>query len=494
MDRERHNQGHGSISRTGYTGRENRKNAETLSGLRRPSPEQTGGQAYDADRRTGTNTFSQRRPAGGKAIRSGSGVESVRSAHAQQIRPPKRNELNPVRSQRTPSADTRTRPVRPAQGRAAAQQRRLNGVDIMPGRPTESPGRKAVNKKKSAPLRNRILMIALVLLIITVAAIIAAQSCSSGKSASAKPQVSAALPDTAPVAANADESAGGQKNGKMKYAKYTDTTGTLTIDSEYGILIDIDTNTVLASKKGDNRIYPASMTKVMTLIVAYETLGDMDKEFKFTQDIIDPLYEAGASVAGFQAGETVKIRDLIYGAALPSGADATGALAVACAGSEEAFAGLMNAKVQELGLEHTHFVNASGLHNNDHYSTCHDIAKIMEYAISIPFLRSAMGTYRYTTSATEQHPDGIELTSTMYRNMVGDEAKGLYIQGGKTGYTAEARHCLASFAAKCTEAESGDTPPRYILVTAFAWERYKSVFDAINAYAQFCGTGETSLK
>ncbi len=268
----------------------------------------------------------------------------------------------------------------------------------------------------------------------------------------------------------------------MVYAKIDSSTKYLDIDSANGILIDLSTNRVIANKNGNDRIYPASMTKVMTLIVAYENSPDLNATFTMTQEIADETYLAGASVAGFYPGEQVPVIDLLYGTALPSGADATSALSQLIAGSEEAFVQMMNDKVEQMGLTGTHFVTASGLHDDDHYSTCHDIAKILEYAISIPELRKILGTYTYTTTPTPQHSKGINLYSTMYLKMRGDEAGEVYVQGGKTGYTPEAHNCLASFAAYCSSDTADEVTPQFILVTAGGIGEYAPIYDAIDAY------------
>ena len=129
-------------------------------------------------------------------------------------------------------------------------------------------------------------------------------------------------------------------------ADVTDETKTLDLElySENALLIDLESNTIIAQKNADARIYPASMTKVMTVLVAAEQITDWDATFTMTQSIIDPLFLADASMAGFVHGEEVSMMDLLYGAVLPSGAEATEALAIVCAGSEEAFAELMNEK------------------------------------------------------------------------------------------------------------------------------------------------------
>ena len=274
------------------------------------------------------------------------------------------------------------------------------------------------------------------------------------------------------------------------YAAYTDDTVTLSdIRSEYAILIDVQKNEVIAHKNGDAKMYPASMTKVMTLIVAYENIEDLSETFTFDYTITDPAYKAGASIAGFAAGETVPFIDILYGIALPSGADATTAAAVRVAGSEEAFAEMMNEKALSLGLENTHFANASGLHDDNHYSTPHDIAKIFEYAMNIPKLAEILSTYKYTTTPTEKHPDGLLLVSTIFSRMYGDEPEVAEVIAGKTGFTNEAANCLVS----CAVTPEGD---RYILATGKALStaaegQYGAVFDAIEIYKEHIPVSET---
>lgn len=266
---------------------------------------------------------------------------------------------------------------------------------------------------------------------------------------------------------------------QIAHAAYAADAKTLSdINSAYAILIDVDSNTVLASRNGEARIYPASMTKLMTLIVAMEHMADLNDTYTFTYQIINPQVAAGASVAGFSAGETVPLIDLLYGTALPSGADATAAIADYVAGSESVFAELMNEKAEAMGLTNTHFVNASGLHDPDHYSTPHEIALILEYALEIPQLREIISTYQYTTAKTEQHPDGLLLTSTVFSRMRGDEPGNAEVFAGKTGYTHEAKSCLASAA----ETPDGHT---YVLVTAFADGTYAPVYDAIDIYRNY---------
>lgn len=242
------------------------------------------------------------------------------------------------------------------------------------------------------------------------------------------------------------------------------TTLTSELQSDYGILFCVDNRQVLASKSSEVKLYPASMTKVMTLIVAVENISDLNDTVKMSFEVIDPLYLQGASVTGFKSGDIVTLEDLLYGIVLPSGADATVTVAEYVSGSEEEFVKLMNDKAAELGLKNTHFTNTSGLHNNDHYTTAHDMAIILDYAIHNDTCKKILSTLKYVTKSHTTDANGIsksiEFYSTMFKSVARNQIEGMTICGGKTGYTSEALYCLASFAEK-----NGKT---YISVTAHA--------------------------
>ena len=223
----------------------------------------------------------------------------------------------------------------------------------------------------------------------------------------------------------------------------------LSLTTRYGLLVDVDNNTILAGSNYDKKIYPASLTKVMTLIVAMENAPEEEVKYKFTNKVLTPLKDDNAQRVGFESGETVTFDDLVYGTILISGADATVGLANVIAGSEDEFVKLMNKKAEELGLEGTHFTNASGLHNEEHYSTLKDMAVIMEYALSQEKCRRVLTTSTYTTSKTEYHPDGIEMYSIVSTRMQGywvdcdrDGGKDADVLGGKTGFTDEAGYAI----------------------------------------------------
>ena len=272
----------------------------------------------------------------------------------------------------------------------------------------------------------------------------------------------------------------------LTLAESSETTQTLDLElySSSAILVDVQNGTVLAEKGMDKKIYPASMTKVMTLLVAAENLPDLDAAFTMTQAIIDPLYLAGASMAGFVNGETVTMRDLLYGAVVPSGAEATEALAQAVAGSEEAFVAMMNEKAAALGLTNTHFMNTSGLHDENHYSTVREIALILQAALENETCAEILSAENYRASETEQHPDGLAMTNKfLYRVHHEYALNGAEITAAKTGYTAEAMNCCAS---------AGKTPDgrSVICVTANAWTGDFCIEDHIALYTKYCGSTE----
>ena len=218
------------------------------------------------------------------------------------------------------------------------------------------------------------------------------------------------------------------------------------INSPYAVLMQVKGGKIIGNMKGDEKIYPASMTKIMTVLVAIENLDDLDQEITLTQEMFQGLYEQDATQAGFQPGETVRAIDLLYGAMLPSGAECCIALADTVGGSRDGFVELMNKKAQRIGMNGTHFCDTTGLHDPDHYSTVKDIAVLMKYCIKNDTFREIVETSRHSTGVTNIHPDGITYYSTMFKNLSDPTVTGGKILGGKTGYTSEAGHCLVSFA------------------------------------------------
>ena len=250
--------------------------------------------------------------------------------------------------------------------------------------------------------------------------------------------------------------------------------------SPYAILVDADSGEAVAEKKADVSIYPASMTKVMTALLALEANPDLEQPVTLPEDIFPELRAEGASMAGFRPGETATVRDLLYGALLPSGAECCEALAREVSGSEEVFVEQMNQKAAELGMCSTHFCNPTGLHDPEHVSTVRDMARLLRAAMQNENFRAILSARTYTVPATDLHPEGFTMTSTFWSEL-GDTSlrKGKFL-GGKTGYTSAAGLCLAS-----TAQVKGK---QYILVTAGAQGNHDTepyhIEDAVRVYRQ----------
>ena len=239
--------------------------------------------------------------------------------------------------------------------------------------------------------------------------------------------------------------------------KELDVSGT---NSTAVVLMRAEGGKVIGGENENESIYPASMTKMMTAILAIEKIKNLNEEITLTGGMMAGLGLQDASQAGFQVGETVTAEDLIYGVLLPSGAECCRALACTISGTEAAFVKLMNDKADSLGMKNTHFRDSTGLHDPDHYSTVYDMAVLLKYCLKNKTFRRIIETPYYDAGSTNMHPDGIGFWSTLFRSLNDPSVTGGRILGGKTGYTSDAGYCLASYA----EIEGKE----YILVTAAA--------------------------
>lgn len=245
--------------------------------------------------------------------------------------------------------------------------------------------------------------------------------------------------------------------------------------SNYALLVNLDTGKVVASKEGTARINPASMTKILTLLVAAEHITDLDDTFEMTQAIGDFVYTHDCSAVGFSVGEKVKVRDLLYGTILPSGGDAAMCLAEYVAGSQEAFVDMMNEKLKELGIDSTaHFTNCIGIYNDNHYCTLLDMAMILKAAEENALCHEILGSRVYTTSKTAEHPDGITVSNWFIRRIEDKDTHGI-IRGAKTGFVAQSGCCGASY-------QVSNDGTHYICVTADAWSSWRCIYDHVEIY------------
>lgn len=281
-----------------------------------------------------------------------------------------------------------------------------------------------------------------------------------------------------------EEAAEGMLAGKTPSFEAYDSEDTAefdeTIISQYGILIDAQDGIVLAQKEAHERMNPASMTKVLTLLVAAEHLTEADLDIKvpITIDITDYCFINECSVTGYALDEEVPVRDLLYGTILPSGADSSLALAQYVAGSHETFVELMNEKVADLGLaETTHFTNCVGLYDEAHYTTAYDMAVIMKAAADEAFCREILSARTYTTTVTEQHPEGLVISNWFLRRIEDKDTHG-EVLCGKTGFVDQSGSCAASLAV-------GNNGREYLCVTGNSTSSWKCIADQVALYQNY---------
>ncbi len=210
---------------------------------------------------------------------------------------------------------------------------------------------------------------------------------------------------------------------------------------------NLDTGTVVYEKNADEKLPPASLTKMMTYIVVCENVPDLENtKVEITQEALDGL-DPESSVMGLTGyiGEEFSVLDLLYGLMIPSGNDAALVLATYVGhGSVQNFVDMMNSKSGQLGCKSTHFVNPHGLYDSNHYSTARDLATIYKYASEKPFFNEIESKSSYTVKGMDSP---LETTNYMIDSAY-SQYYYPYVEGGKTGYTDEAGKCLATTAKK----------------------------------------------
>ena len=260
---------------------------------------------------------------------------------------------------------------------------------------------------------------------------------------------------------------------------FESTADTATIYSEdvistNAILVNESTDTIVASKGAKERINPASMTKVLTVLVAAEQLTeeDLDDTFTMTLEITDYAYVNDCSSVGFLEGEKVTVRDLFYGTVLSSGGDAAVGLATYVAGSHEAFVDMMNEKLKEMGLsDSAHFTNCVGLYDENHYCTVYDMAVMMKAAMQNEMCRE------FLSAPTTEHPEGI-IISNWFLRRIEDKDTGGEVLCAKTGYVVQSKNCAVSYGTF-----AGGTP--YICVTAGSTSSWRCIYDHVEIYNRY---------
>ncbi|MBR2122965.1 MAG: D-alanyl-D-alanine carboxypeptidase [Lachnospiraceae bacterium] len=252
------------------------------------------------------------------------------------------------------------------------------------------------------------------------------------------------------------------------------------VQSSYAVLIDADTGEVLYQRDAEAVVSPASMTKILTLLVACEHITDLDDTFVMTEEITNYSYSHGCSNVGFMPGEVITVRDMLYGTILESGADAALGLANYISGSQEAFVELMNEKLAQFGLSGTaHFTNCVGIFDDDHHCTMCDMAVILAQAIKDPLCCEVLNRRTYTTSQTPDHPEGIEISNWFLRRIEDKDCHG-EVMYAKTGFVNESGCCAASY-------QVSNSGRHYLCVTGNAWSAWRCIYDHVAIYAAYTG-------
>ncbi|MBQ4048927.1 MAG: D-alanyl-D-alanine carboxypeptidase [Clostridia bacterium] len=220
------------------------------------------------------------------------------------------------------------------------------------------------------------------------------------------------------------------------------------VEAKAAILVDVNSGELLFEQNADAKLYPASLTKVMTALIVYEHC-DFDETVVARESAFSNLIAAGSSV-NLKKGEILSVEDLLYCMLVSSGNDAANVLAEHAAGDLETFYRWMNEKAAALGCTGTHFANAHGLHNENHYTTARDLYRITREFVAIPELMNIANTVSYVVPATNKTPNPRILNSTNYLISGIRTIRYIYspARGIKTGTTTPAGYCLISTAEK----------------------------------------------
>ena len=219
------------------------------------------------------------------------------------------------------------------------------------------------------------------------------------------------------------------------------------ITATSGMVIDCIDGKILYSKNADEKLYPASLTKVLTAILVVEKCGLQDN-VTINQSAIDKV-ESGYLTANLKAGEVFTVEQLLNLLLISSYDDVANALAEHVAGSEEEFVNMMNEKAKEIGCTNSNFLNCHGEHDTNHYSTAHDMALIANYAVKFEAIRNIAQATEYGLPATTIYTGNDRYFYTSNEMLqTGSKNYYKYAKGLKTGFTTPAGNCLMAYAEK----------------------------------------------
>lgn len=214
------------------------------------------------------------------------------------------------------------------------------------------------------------------------------------------------------------------------------------------LLAETTTGKILYERNSDERIYPASLTKLMTAILVVENC-ELDEIVTVSDNAVNSV-PSGYVNANLQVGEELTVEDLLYVMLIPSANDAANALAEHVGGNIESFSSMMNTRAKELGCIGSNFTNPSGLHQEEHYTTTKDLFLISQKAIENSIIKKIIGTTTYSLPSTNKYTkEARTFTTTNY--MIRKSLTKYYCDyciGAKTGYTGDAKNCVVEFAKK----------------------------------------------
>lgn len=213
------------------------------------------------------------------------------------------------------------------------------------------------------------------------------------------------------------------------------------------IVMDAASGQILYEKNAKEKKYPASITKIMTVILALEKNTNMNETITISENAVWDV-DRTSSLIGLDVGEQITFGDCVYAAMLYSDNTCAYTLAEYVAGNIQSFADIMNAKAKELGCENTHFVTPNGLHDDNHYSCAYDMALITKYAMQNEAFRTIAGTLSYVVPATNLAEEERALWNKNKLMNPAEPSYYEYCEGGKTGYTTVANNTLMTYAKK----------------------------------------------
>lgn len=248
------------------------------------------------------------------------------------------------------------------------------------------------------------------------------------------------------------------------------------------ILVDANYDEVLYEVGGHDKVYPASITKVMTALLTLEAIesGKLTAQTQITASATAATIPKGSSTANIKAGEVLTVEQLLYCLLLPSANEAAQILAETVGGDIDTFVGMMNDKAKELGCENTHFANPHGFHDPDHYTTPYDITLFMKAAMEYDLFQKIVTSPNYTIPATNlSEQRTVHNTNALTSNWTYTGYLYTPGTGGKTGSTDEAGKCLVETAKK------GDT---YLISVVMGEPEKVTLADGSEKVAQFYDT------